>query len=538
MRAAAKTLLTAAAVGLLAGLADAQARGAAVLLLRDPSGAPVADADGMLLLGPARDLPALRGVAFPGGAAVDPTYAPDLLRARSDARGVLRFAADAAPRAGAAVVLAGEGLGTVMPWLRPGEAQRVTLQPLGEVAMPDASESMTLHAAVLAGDGQRRRLPPLQGAALRLPAGSYESWLRTDDGWQWLRLLVEPGRRTAPTFAGAGASWLLPADAQIHPEGWPELRLDDLGERRVTLRGAARQAPLVARDADGRLEVRSAPIDGGRAWPLGEPRAARTLRIVDDRPTAAHAFVLRRADSGAWTALAAAAMDAHGQLTLPESGDGEQWLLVLATDRAPFAAPWPTADALRLALRPGTPLTVQCRSGDGQPAVDVVLEYVPTEAPPATMVVRSNGRGEASFGPQTVPGELRVSDPRYANQTLAVGAVPLAGIDLQLDAGAKLLGLATWSDGAPAAGALVTLRDPTGTLRPAERAVRCADDGSFAFEGLDEGAPYVLFASLPRDGRTWSGKIPAARAGGAPHAVVLRDEDPQLDRRPPGAVVR
>ncbi|MFM1871000.1 MAG: hypothetical protein RL398_422, partial [Planctomycetota bacterium] len=120
MRAAAKTLLTAAAVGLLAGLADAQARSAAVLLLRDPSGAPVADADGMLLLGPARDLPALRGVAFPGGAAVDPTYAPHLLRARSDARGELRFPADAAPRAGAAVVLAGEGLGTVVPWLRPG----------------------------------------------------------------------------------------------------------------------------------------------------------------------------------------------------------------------------------------------------------------------------------------------------------------------------------------------------------------------------------------------------------------------------------
>jgi hypothetical protein len=77
---------------------------------------------------------------------------------------------------------------------------------------------------------------------------------------------------------------------------------------------------------------------------------------------------------------------------------------------------------------------------------------------------------------------------------------------------------------------VITLRDPSGSLRPAERAVVTGEDGSFRFEGLAEDSLLVLFASVVRDGHTWSGRAANVIPGRGPIDVVLRDEDPQPPR--------
>jgi len=151
---------------------------------------------------------------------------------------------------------------------------------------------------------------------------------------------------------------------------------------------------------------------------------------------------------------------------------------------------------------------------------------------PAQLDTSTDERGEARFGPVHAPGRLRVSDPRFLNQQLELEAVPHDGLPLVVAAGSSLLGTATWPDGSPAIGVVVTLRDADGRLRPALRAVASDSRGAFAFAGLPDDRPLVLFASAQRDGRTWSGKLERQRAGGEAVALMLRDEDPQL--LPPG----
>jgi hypothetical protein len=75
---------------------------------------------------------------------------------------------------------------------------------------------------------------------------------------------------------------------------------------------------------------------------------------------------------------------------------------------------------------------------------------------------------------------------------------------------------------------LVTLRDPRGFLRPDARCALTGPDGTFTFPGLPEEGNFVLFATMLREGRTWSGRLLSVRAGTDPVAVTLHDEDPRL----------
>src|SRR5690606_29755136 len=102
-------------------------------------------------------------------------------------------------------------------------------------------------------------------------------------------------------------------------------------------------------------------------------------------------------------------------------------------------------------------------------------------------------RGRADFGLVAAPGRVLVSDARFANQQIDLRLVPQQGLHIELDAGAIVRGRALLDEQTAAAGALVTLRDPSGRLRPAQRAVLAAEDGTFAFAGLDETDRYVLF---------------------------------------------
>ena len=97
---------------------------ALALLLNDPSGQLVAGAQGQMQCDPECELPALRGLW---------STSPAPLTGTSDARGILRFAAGDAPRAGTVLVTTVQGLGAVVPRLLPGDVPRIVLQPMAEI---------------------------------------------------------------------------------------------------------------------------------------------------------------------------------------------------------------------------------------------------------------------------------------------------------------------------------------------------------------------------------------------------------------------
>ncbi|MBL8729909.1 MAG: carboxypeptidase regulatory-like domain-containing protein [Planctomycetes bacterium] len=494
-----------------------------VVLLRDPSGQPVAGAEGTLRCGPEHELVALAGLADAAVAATG----------RSDAQGLLRFAVDGPPRAGGGLVTTAAGLGALLPRLRPGAAQRIVLQPLAAVTTRTGSDEFVLLARAHTLEHGAVTLPRMRGTRVLLPAGSYEVWAGNEDGWTWQRLDLASGQRTTLEFTGPAQRLQSRGGARIHPTGWPQLTLCEPGGVCV-LRGAALAAPLTAVDlAAGALVAdRTLPMPP-RATPIDWPDApASDAEAIEFRlgTAAATLFSVRRAASGSWQLLGGGRAAADGRVRLPAPGDGDTWLLLVADGHAPLGRPWSTIPVgSELTLARGVPLLVQARAPNGDPAVDLLVEYVPDGADAATVRARSDGRGLARLGLATAPGTLFVSDPRFANLEVALDQVPLEPLAIALEAGSRVHGRARLDGGDPAVGAVITLRDPSGRLRPAERAVAADDDGRFEFAGLPDDRGLVLFASMPRGGHTWSGRRTQFAAGDDPVDVVLRDEDPRLE---------
>ena len=527
---------------LLATVAPAQDRSSTVLRLHDPAGAPVADATATLFLGPRLDLPALRGAVWPGPP-LDPAYAPGTVTATSRADGEVRLGDPAAPRPGAVLVQTDQGLGAFVPEARPRQAQRVVLQPQGAVALSaERSEAFVLHAAWREPGRPAVRLGTTwQRAAVAkpewwLPAGDYELWLDTTDGWEWRRLTIGSGQRTVLVPSQAQRRVQLAAPLRVAPDGWSDLELLSPQRPAAVLRGAARQATLLTHDLrTGAIDLRQLPDDATREplpWHAAGSRPLRTVPLrLDGAPVAAQAFLLRRLPQGEWRPLAATQTDGDGNLHLPDGSGGDDWLLVLAAGAAPHAEPWPPEQGVELALPRGVPLQVRCRDQRGEPIADLAVEYVGERADAAAVAAASDGRGRLDLGRQVAPGTLRIVDQRFANQTHQLRLIPTLGLDLVVDPGATVQGTVRMADGGSAAGVLVTLRDPRGQLRPGERAERTRADGTFAFAGLEPTADYVLFATAMRDGRTWSAKLPRVPADGTAVELVLADEDPQLGRR-------
>lgn len=529
LRAAVLALLSAAAP-----LAAQQRPGdRLVLLVTGPSGLAIAGARGELQLEPGRLLPALRDL--PPARASQRWVTGD-----SNDRGLLRFDGHdeaAANVAGAGLVTTSNGLGALVGRLLPGRAQRLLLQPMAAVTTATGSEPFTLHAVGWLPDGTRVPVPVQRGTEVRLPIGTYEIWASSADGWTWQRLSLASGQRCELRFDGPAQRLRAAAGAEIYAAGRFDVPLFGDG-RETTLRGAALAAPLLSLRGGcvHGPEVlpgppRQEPID----WPQVReaPATARFAAARGDGQEPPVLITLVRTDTDRWRPLWIAPWQ-DGLTTLANvTGDG--WLLRLDAGLAPRALPWPDRELLgRGPLAPGVPLTVHARDEQGLPVVDLAVEYTPEHMDPAQVAARSDPRGAVQFGPVLGPGLLTVSDPRFLNLDVPIAQIPLDGLAVTVTAGSELRGRAVWPDGTPARGVVVTLRDPGGRLRPAARAVAAGPDGSFLFGGLPDDLDLVLFASTQRDGRTWTGRLPRARAARDAVDLVVADEDPSLappDRR-------
>jgi hypothetical protein len=530
------TMLRPCACALLAAAAAAaQTPDAFVALLRDPAGRPVVGAAAAVEIRPAGELAALRDLvpaASPLAAAVpQPTFAA----ATSDARGELRFPAGDGVSASGWVATA-DGLGALLVELRPGRAQRVAMAPMAAVTTATGTEPLRVHARATMPDGRTVTFAPPPGASVALPAGDHELWVHSADGWLWCRRQLASGERFVVTFAGRTLRVQTASPATLHPAGRPDVALCAPGADEALLCGDAVDAPLLAFDGQAfhGPRILSATTANAVAWPTvaAAPPTIEVSATALPATAPAALFSLRQRGNGTWEVLAASLARADREpaaFAVPQPAAGDTWLLLVAAGHAPQALPWlPGGPVGPFAAARGAPLIVHVRDASGDPLDDVVVDYTPADMPPAMVVGRSDGRGIVRLGRAIAPGTLRISDPRWANEDLELAAIPGDGITIVVRPGAALRGVATWADGAPAGGVLVTLRDATGRLRPAQRTAISGDDGSFAFFGLPEQRPLLLFATALRDGRTWSGKLDRLLAGGEPAALVLRDEDPDL----------
>ena len=519
--------LLAAATTLCAAATAQQPRSKSILyaLLEDPAGNPVAGAKGWLRPEPSRRLLALPELPPEDGR---PGPWPT---ATSDARGLLRFGDDRwRPGAGSGLVTTEAGLGAVLPRLVARRLQQVTLEPMAELSTPNASEPFTLYARARLPDGGRVVLPPQRGARVRLPAGDYEVWAQSADGWTWRRVALRSGDRTTLRFDGAAQRLRLPQDAYLHPQGWPTMPLHSKGDdREVLLRGGALDAALVTW-APGRVtaptllpkppEVRA--ID----WPPPAPHSTETA--TGAIPGATY-YGLVRGARGDFALVARSAANDAGVLAMRSDPGGDSWLLAVG-DFAPAALPWSAADELaELRADRGVELTVRARNRQQLPVADLVCVYEPDGMPAAAVVARTDANGRAAFGRCRGPGVLWVQDPRYANQRRELSAVPVQTLALEVDRGARCAGVATFADGAETGTVVVTLRDPSGALRPAERTQTVGPGEPFQFDGLPEGQDFVLLANAFRGGKTWTARA-IVRSGTDSMVLVLADEDPTLGR--------
>ncbi|MGE3174514.1 MAG: hypothetical protein AB7O97_17925 [Planctomycetota bacterium] len=473
-------------------------------LATDGAGNPIADARLQLVPDATPDLPALRAVRAPA-VPVEGISGP---------RGVFRLAAD---RPGLLLATTPNGLGATVSRCWPGRAERLVLLPMAELVAADGA-ALHLWPALRDAAGERRRLPPMRGAALRLPAGRYELWWRLPDGHAWLELELRSGERRTLEVPSSRVLIQRPAGTAMHPEGFADLQLlgpDGTG----ALRGAAARSTRFERAPD---------TDAWCTADLGAGAAVRTVRLVAPAPEAT-AWILRGSPAGAFRLFAWAPFDADGTATVPTPDTpGDDWLVVTAPTHAAHATALALVDG-PVELARGRVLECALRTPDGDPATAVAIAFAPGGTAPVTALAYTDSAGRARLGPIAAAGVVHVEDPRFLPARTAVAAADAAPLALRLRQGASVRGTARRADGTPAAGAAVILRDPRGRLGIRERAVAAGADGTFEFTGLEPGVEVLLFASVPHDGRTWSSLRPVPAITGAAAVVIeLRDEDPTL----------
>lgn len=502
------------------------------LLLRDPEAHPVVGVAVTLRGRTTATLPALANVpqVQPFAAALGQ---PVALVGTSDARGFVRLRHDEAFGVldGSGLLTTDQGLGALVADLHPSTPQRLDLQPMAALHGPEGT-TLRVFARARLPHGRLLVLPPLHGERVLLPEAEYELWVDDGEAWQWLRLRLASGQSHAlPHEPGRTRLVRCPPGTRLHPDDRPDVPLCENGGA-VVLRDAAAAAPLWAW-CQGEAFGPHVPSDHVAAdqepWPTiaGTPAAEHPPEPA--KPTDGALLAVRRLGTQ-WQPLWIRRDDDTTWSTLPAPSAGDVWLVQVGASQAPLAQPWSTRSQ-RLAPGPAAaPLVGQVRDATGLPLGDVACEFEPDGMPAAAVRARSDGRGVLQFGLVQGPGTLRVVDPRYVNQAVDLIRIPKEPLPLVVLPGASLEGVARWPDGSVARGVIVTLRDPSGTLRPAERATPSAADGTFRFDGLPEQRGILLFAMAIRDGRTWSGRIERTLAGPGTVTIVLQDEDPVLGR--------
>ena len=510
-----------------------------IALIRDPSGAKIQEANGWLLTEPAWRLAALNNDDLPPIATGTPR--PQQITATSDTRGVLRFAIPPGTMtaAGSGMVTTDAGLGSLLPRLHCKRTPLITLEPMALVTTATGSEPFVLIARATLADGSKITLPPQQGNRIRLPAGNYEIWAGSRDGLIWQRIQLQPSQRAELQFAGAIQRMQLATGAYVYPAGLPSLSLRQFAgeafgneDNEVTLRDAALTAPWVTWHNGTVTPARivpTPPTQEARRWPpkIDQLERSQTYKLATDTPAEAVLLGLLRKPDRSF-GVVAFATNTDGRMRMPTAPNGDSWLLLLAPERAPHAQPWSiTANGQELASPTGQPLSITARDRRSLPIADLVVSYAPNQQDAAALIARTDATGVAHFGNVSGPGKIQVSDERYANLDVELQLLPTQQLPLAIDDGETMDATVQFADGANGDAVVITLRDPSGNLRPRERSLITSTGTTFSFYGLPSEHNLLLIATAQREGKTWSARQ-VVNALDEDLVITLRNEDPVL----------
>lgn len=447
---------------------------------------------------------------------------PEPLQGKADARGEFRIPCPQAP--GLLTAWTESGLAAMTAPVHPGDPVRLELVPSARVRAPEG-EPTTFWLSVHGIDafGWHRRAA---ANVLVLAAGEHEAWsLRNGIAhWQRLRLLpgetvALPSAREGRRIAGDGSHRIVVADR-------PEVELLGPQAGAVVLVGEAAEAPLAQVWPDGRITTMGA----ASAATIVRSHCVEVRDAADQPVAGATIWLTTERAGGSHRVAACVQTDASGAATVPVASDlADTWLVVESEGRAPVArALAATVEHLRVRVEPPVARAIRVLRPDGSPAAGTDLRVLDASlASASAMRVTTDLRGWAHVPLAPAMVVVAAVDARYACDGLVLGPDDVQ-TELQLAAGQRLRGRAVVADDQPAAGALVTLRDPSGRLLPRERTVRADASGWFEFTGLPTGRQLVLFAQQQRGGRTWSGKLVRAVADEGTWTIELRDEDPVL----------
>ena len=451
---------------------------------------------------------------------------PAAVEGSADARGEFRLPCPDAP--GLLVASTASGLAALAAPVHPGDPVRLELVPCADLRAPEG-EPTTFWLSVRGSD-RTEWSTRARANVLRLAAVEQEVWTLLDGIAQWQRIRPLPGETLQLQAQEPRRRILGDGTHQVVAADWPEVELLGTGGGTITLCGPAAEAPLAQVWPDGSI------VPLGTA-PEGTPPRVRPHRVevvsAEGTPLRGATVWLttQRADASHLVA-ARVQTDERGLATVPVQDQlVDTWLVVEAEGLAPRAQPLPaSATRSQLHMSAPVPRTIRVLRPDGSPAPGVDLRMLDASLASASAVLlRTDAKGMARAPLAYPEAVVAAVDPRYACEGLAIGPQVLQP-ELRLTTGVRLRGRAVVADDQPAAGAVVTLRDPGARLLPRERSTRADAQGWFEFPGLPEGRQFVVFAQQQRGGRTWSGKLVRALADEGTWTLELRDEDPA----PPG----
>jgi len=447
---------------------------------------------------------------------------PAVLQGKADARGEFRIPCPQSP--GLLTAWTENGLAAMAAPVHPGDPVRLELVPSAQVRAPEG-EPTTFWLSVRGNDafGWHWRA---EANVLVLASGEHEAWTLRDGIAHWQRLRLLPGETVMLPASREGRRVVGDGTYRIVVADWPDVELLGARAGAVVLCGEAAEAPLAPWWPDGRIT------------PMGTDTAGVTVRtrrveVRDgaDQPVAGATVWLTTERADATHRVAAKVQtDAAGTASVPVSSDlADTWLVVEAEGCAPRAQALPAAtEQVRVRVEPPVARAIHVLRPDGSPAAGTDLRVLDASLATASAIrVTTDLRGWAHVPLAPAAAVVAAVDARYACEGLVLGPAEVQA-ELQLTAGQRLRGRAVLADDQPAAGAVVTLRDPGGRLLPRERTARADAGGWFEFTGLPGGRQLVLFAQQQRGGRTWSGKLVRAVADEGTWTIELRDEDPVL----------
>lgn len=446
---------------------------------------------------------------------------PPAVTGRADARGEFRIPCPQAP--GLLTAATASGLAAMAAPVHPGDPVRLELAPCARVRAPEGDPT-TFWLSLRGTDGSAWRWQASANVLLLAP-GEYEAWTLGEDVARWQRLRLLPGETLSLGGAREGLGIGGDGTHRIVVAAWPEVELMGPRAGSVVLSGESAAAPLARVWPDGRI----ASFDADAAPVLRQHRIE--LRDADGQPVrGAMVWLTVQRPDDTHRVAARVRTDAAGIATLQVEQDlVDTWVVVESAGHAPVARALPATErTARVTVERPLARTIRVLRPDGGPAAGISLRVLDTALSSASAIrTTTDARGVAHVPLGPSHAVVAAVDARYACEGQVLGP-DAREAELRLATGRRLRGRAVVADDLPAAGALVTLRDPGGRLLPRERTVRTDSQGWFEFSGLPGDRQLVLFAQQKRDGRTWSGKLVRALADEGTWTIELRDEDPVL----------